>query len=80
MAFRELSPKEELKPGDHWISITQGISGYFAVEYWINPGEEGTGGPFPEPYETGIGRYGTSAEAKAEALQWAENEGLPYRF
>ena len=63
----------ELKPGNHWISVTEGMSGHFAVEMWINPEMGG----FPEPYETGIGRYKTVDEAREEAQMWAENEDLP---
>ena len=54
------------------ISVTQGLSGYFAVMYWWNP--EG----FPEPYNTGFGRYATVEEAREEAKQWAKDEGIRY--
>lgn len=62
------------QPGDHWISTTSGMSGYFAVEYWLNPDMGG----FVEPYDTRFGRYGTREEAEAEAIDWAEEAGLPY--
>lgn len=29
--------------------------------------------------ETGVGRYRTEEEAKDEAMDWAEAEGLPYK-
>lgn len=54
------------------ISTTHGCSGYFAVMYWWNP--EG----FPEPYETGFGRYATEQEAIQEAQQWAIDSDIPY--
>lgn len=54
------------------ITTTSGMSGYFAVMYWWNP--EG----FPEPYQTGFGRYATRAEAEEEAKAWAEAEGIRY--
>lgn len=54
------------------IGVTSGMSGYFAVMYWWNP--EG----FPEPYNTGFGRYKTEAEAVIEAQQWAADENIPF--
>jgi hypothetical protein len=56
-----------------YITTTSGISGHFAVHVWWNP--EG----FWEPYNTGIGRYATNAEAVEEAKAWAESEGLQYK-
>jgi hypothetical protein len=72
-------------PGDHWIEVTQGMSGYFAVEMWINAEQESLFdgkplGPFPEPWDTGVGRYRTEAEACVEAWHLAESQGLPYRL
>lgn len=54
------------------ISVTNGMSGYFAVMYWWNPEDGG----FPEPYETGFGHYATYAEAAAEAREWAASENI----
>jgi hypothetical protein len=65
-----------IKPGDHWISVTQGISGYFAVEMWLN-NEDGND-TFAEPWDSGIGRYKTYEEAKIEAMYWAVSEQLPF--
>lgn len=65
----------EIKPGDHWISIAQGMSGHFAVELWLN--DKDSECPFPEPWQTGIGRYKTPEEAFDEATYWAEGEELP---
>lgn len=67
---------EDLKPGDHWITTTEGMSGHFAVEMWLN--NEDPDMIFPEPYETGIGRYRTKPEAIAEAVTWSNSENLPY--
>lgn len=53
-----------------FISISQGMLGYFAVLLRWNP--EG----FYEPWNTGYGRYSTREEAIREARAWAEAEGL----
>jgi hypothetical protein len=60
---------------DHpsFISITQGMSGHFAV--LMSWSEEG----FYEPWSTGFGRYPTREEAIREAREWAEAEGLEYK-
>lgn len=62
-------PSPNHKP---YISTTEGVSGWFAVQYWWNP--EG----FTEPYQTGFGRYVTQVEAEKEAKYWAEAEELEY--
>ena len=56
------------------ISVTRGMSGHFAVHYWWNPEHGG----FPEPYNTGIGRYATREEAIEDPL--AIIGGMPERF
>ena len=57
-----------------FISVTgPAISGYFAVLYMWN----GEYGGF-EPYQTGLGRYQTKAEAVVEAKAWAVVEELEY--
>ncbi len=53
-----------------YITITQGMRGYFAVLLCWN--DEG----FHEPYTTGFGSYATREEAIPEAKQWAEAENL----
>lgn len=58
-----------------YITVTQGMSGYFAVHIWWNPELGG----FPEPYNTGFGRYKDRESAVAEAKQWAEEEEMEYR-
>lgn len=59
------------------IAITSGMSGFFAVHYWWNPEDGG----FPEPYNTGFGRYPKTIkgelDAISEAKHWAEDEGIP---
>lgn len=56
------------------ISVTSGMSGFFAVQYWWNPDLGG----FWEPWDTGIGRYANEESAIAEAKMWAEEENLPF--
>ncbi len=59
----------------NYITVTNGMSGWFAVEVWWNPEMDG----FWEPYDTGYGRYATKEEAVAEGKVWAENEGMEFR-
>lgn len=58
------------------ISVTSGMSGFFAVLYWWNPKDGG----FPEPFETGSGRYSKTIQGELnainEAKNWAESEGV----
>lgn len=58
----------------NYITTTQGMSGWFAVMLWWNPEMDG----FWEPWNTGIGRYATEAEAAAEGRDWAAAEGLEF--
>jgi hypothetical protein len=72
--------------GQHWVEVTKGGSGWFAVEMWINPGEEPglySGeplGPFPEPWDSGPSRFSTEAEACIEAYIMAQTLDVPYRL
>lgn len=68
---------KEQKHGYKWISTTHGMSGHFAVMYWIN-GDCPELGEFVEPWETGHGRYATKDEASEEAQFWAALEDLEY--
>jgi hypothetical protein len=61
----------------NYITVTEGMSGFFAVHMWLN--EEEDFGPFWEPYETGMGRYATREEAEVEAKRWAEDWGMEYQ-
>lgn len=57
------------------VTEHKGGSGWMAVIYHWQV--EDFGG-FPEPWDTGIGRYATQAEAAVEAKAIAEVESLPY--
>jgi hypothetical protein len=79
LSFREMTKDDIPAPGDRWVEVTQGLSGWFAVIMWMS-NERIDLGPFPEPFDTGPGRYATRTEAVWEALTLAEIEGLPYRL
>ncbi len=57
-----------------YITVTRGMSGFFAVMIHWNKDMGG----FCEPYQTGVGRYPDVEQAKEEARGWAEAEDLPY--
>lgn len=63
-----------LPPRSKFVTVSEGMSGHFAVIYWLNPDMGG----FWEPYDTGIGRYPTEDEARVEAIVLSESEGVPY--
>jgi hypothetical protein len=58
-----------------YITVTEGMSGHFAVQVWWNPDLGG----FWEPWDTGIGRYATQEEAITEAKDWARQDEMEYR-
>lgn len=60
-------PKSNHEP---YISVTKGMRGWFAVQYWWNP--EG----FTEPWTSSPISFSTKAEAEADAITWAEAEEL----
>lgn len=64
-------------PHERWITVTEGGAGWFAVHMWINR-EDIPGQAFPEPWDSGYGRYATREEAEVEARAWAADEGLPF--
>jgi hypothetical protein len=69
-----MAEKPSTKP---FITTTQGMSGWFAVQYWWNTKDvPGTG--FWEPWDTGLGRYSTEEKAIEEAQAWADSEGIEY--
>jgi hypothetical protein len=70
----QLKTKRRTETKDY-ITVTQGMSGYFAVHVWWNP-DPG----FWEPYQTGVGRYRSIEEAMREAKSWAADEGLEFRL
>lgn len=60
---------------DQFITVTRGISGYFAVHmahFSVNGKPEG----FYDNVLTGIGRYKTYDEAVDEAKEWAKAENI----
>ena len=77
MTFKQMAKNEVIPAGKAWISVTSGMSGFFAVMYWMNNKDEKPD-VFAEPWDAGTGRYATIEEACAEALAWAEAEDLPY--
>lgn len=67
----------EPQPKQHWVEITKGMSGWFAVDMWLNPGGDGAPDSFPEPYNTGICRYADPLQAAEEAVMWADDMDVP---
>lgn len=59
-----------------YISISHGMSGYFAVMIWWNPDLGG----FEEPYDTGIGRFSTSLKAIQEGQSWAKEQDIDFVY
>lgn len=57
-----------------FVTVTQGMSGWFAVIYWWNPAMGG----FWEPWDKGIGRHELEDDARVEAIGLAAAEGVPY--
>lgn len=69
-------PTFKPKPREHWYTVTdeRSVSGaFFAVEMWRNPEMGG----FPEPFNTGLGRYADQKQAAEEAVILADEYGLP---
>ena len=66
-----------MKPSN-FITVTQGMSGWFAVEMWYNNEDYADYG-FWEPWQTGVGRYATREQAIVEAKDWANDCDLEYR-
>jgi len=79
MAFKQLTKGDELKPGDHWITVQHGMRGFFACEMWIN-NQEPDLGPFPEPWQSDPCSFGSEEDAKEYAIALAKSEDLPYLF
>ncbi len=73
-------PPQPVSKDDHhpFITVTRGMSGWFAVHMWWNDTREHGLPGFWEPYESGSGRYETEGEAIKEAQEWAELDGLRY--
>lgn len=62
------------KSRNYRITVTSGMSGYFAV--MIADYEDIDWNA--DIVTTGIGRYKTRKEAEQEAKSWAEDEEIPY--
>lgn len=60
-------------PGYPHITVTNGMSGHFAVMIWWNP--DG----FPEPYNTADDRHPDKTSAIRDARIWAEAENLEFQ-
>jgi hypothetical protein len=58
---------------DPFITVTSGLSGFFAVCFWWNP--EG----FWEPWDTHPARRATVADAEADAKAWSIEDNIEYR-
>ena len=59
-----------------YITVTHGMSGYFAVLLTWNPDLGG----FYEPEQTGMGRYRSADVAAEEGRDWAAVEGIEFRY
>lgn len=55
-----------------FITVSNGLRGWFAVNMWWNPEHDG----FYEPWNTGCGSYETREGAIKEAKAWAEADGI----
>lgn len=68
---RMLDGQTKPKP-TYWIEVTHGGAGYFAVMLWDGMG-------FPEPWDSGDGRYADRKLAEAEGRRWAAEEEIEFR-
>ena len=68
-----MSQIDQLKPGQHFIGVSEGLRGHFVVVYWINPEMGG----FVEPYDSYTMSYATRDEAVEMARIVASEESLP---
>lgn len=74
---RKTITSKELQPGDHFITVTNGMRGWFAVEMWLND-EDFEHTTFWEPWQSDAMSYRTEEEARVRAIQLADWEDLPY--
>lgn len=74
---KDLEKKLDIHGQKHapYITVTQGMSGFFAVKLWFNPEMDG----FWEPWDTGELRCKTEGEAEVEAKIWAKADGVEFR-
>lgn len=68
---------QDLKPGQHYMSVTQGMRGWFACEFWMNDQEPDIG-CFLEPWQSDPCSFATKEEAAIYARALAEELDLPY--
>lgn len=68
---------KELKPGDHFVTVTCGMRGWFAVEMWLN-NQDFPDTTFWEPWQTDDFSFRTADEARVRAIQYAAEAELPY--
>lgn len=71
-----IQPENNPEDTSDYITVTHGMSGYFAVHMWWNNEEDC--GSFWEPWNTGIGRYGNISPAIEEGKDWAASEGIRF--
>lgn len=64
-----------MQRGKAWIAVQELGSGWAAVMYHM---AEEDGHTFPEPWDTGVGRYATRTEAVRDARSWADAECVPF--
>lgn len=64
-----------MERGKAWVTVTELGSGFAAV-MWHMAEEDGI--QFPEPWDTGSGRYPQYGDALPEARKWADAEGVPF--
>lgn len=62
---------------DFYITTRCGGSGFFAV--MMCTVVEGLSEEYQDIYQTGFGRYKSSAKAAEEAKEWAAFEEVPYK-
>ncbi len=67
----------DIKPGEHFMTYTQGMRGWFAVEMWMN-NKDFPGDIFAEPWVSDDMTYRNADGAKARAKTLADTEDLPY--
>lgn len=68
---------DTFEPGGHFVTVTDSIGGFFAVEMWLN-NEIPHLGLFFEPWDKlSIMSHGNVARAIEDAEIWALDLGLP---
>jgi len=75
-----MSKTNQLSQDEHtpYITVTQGLRGYFAVMVWWNA-EEDDCAPFWEPWQSSPCSFNKREQAVEDAKFWAEAEGIAYK-